>query len=82
MTCRRTHRNRHVAGWLVLVAGVGLAVTGVRAAVPTAAQARDAVAWCAIRRLRADLHLANPDLATLACTGPQTTTLLTGVAAA
>ena len=82
MTCRGTQGNRHVAAWVVMVAGVGLAMTGVRAAVPTAEQARDAVAWCAIRRLRADLHLANHDLATLACTGPQTTTLLTGVVAA
>jgi len=64
MTCTGTHPKRHVAAAVVLAAAMlFLSSAALRAAPPTAADEREAVAWCAIRRLRADLHLTNEGLA-------------------
>ena len=77
MTCTRTHRKRRVAAWAVLAAAMlSLSSAALRAAPPTAADGREAVAWCKIRRLRADLHLSTDDLAALACSKTQAETVL------
>jgi len=77
MTCTITHRKCHVAAATVLAAAMQfLSSAALPAAPPTAADEREAVAWCAIRRLRADLHLSTDDLAALACSEPQAETIL------
>ena len=64
MICTDTHRNRHVAAATVLAAAMlFLSSAALRAAPLTAADEREAVAWCTIRSLRADLHLSSADLA-------------------
>ena len=77
MICTGTHRNRHVAGPTVLAGAmvVLLLSAALRAAPPTAADEREAVAWCAIRRLRADLHLSSHDLAAMGCSETQAETV-------
>ena len=77
MTCTGTHRKRSVTAATVLAAAMLVLSSGaLRAAPPTAADEREAVAWCAIRRLREDLHLSSNDLAALGCSEPQAETIL------
>ena len=76
MTCTGTHRKCHVAAAAVLAAAMlVLSSAALRAAPPTAADEREAVAWCAIRSLRADLHLSSHDLAAMGCSKIQAETV-------
>ncbi len=78
MTCTDTNRKCYVAAATVLAAAMLLlSSAALRAAPPTGADEREAVAWCTIRSLRADLHLSSNDLAALACSETQAETVLT-----
>jgi len=60
----------------LLAAGSWAAASARAAAPPTAADEREAVAWCAVRELRSELRLAGEDLAAMACSENQAETVL------
>ena len=62
-------------------AGVFALAGALCAATPTAAEEEQAAAWCAIQALRAELHLADDDLAQMACSEAQAETVLAALIA-